>query len=261
MSDPVTAYLEKHKITGMLNGIVNELVADQPDDPISFLINGLLKEANARGQEPALLQRLVELKQTLLQDQKAAAAAAAEKVKLEEEAAKLKNRVTHLLRTLDEFEKKGPAAPAAGAPAAASLTSVPPGHTPFSWAGGVEVAAPAAGAAPPVSSGGAVAAVGGDLTQEKFSQRVAVATLLKASPDVEGQKVLVCGWIRTNRSQKKLCFISINDGSCQTSLQLVLEKGQLSEAQWEAAKAAGNGSAVRVEGCLKVRRGQTIRPN
>ena len=108
MSDQVTAYLEKHKITSMLNGIVNELVADQPDDPISFLINGLLKEANARGQEPALLQRLVELKQTLLQDQKAAAATAAEKVKLEEEGAKLKNRVTHLLRTLDEFEKQGP---------------------------------------------------------------------------------------------------------------------------------------------------------
>ena len=58
MPDAIEAYLEKHQISPMLNGIVNELVAEMPDDPISFMINGLLKEAATRGQEPALLQRL-----------------------------------------------------------------------------------------------------------------------------------------------------------------------------------------------------------
>ena len=75
MADAIEAYLEKHQISGMLNGIVNELVADMPEDPISFLINGLLKEASSRGQEPALLQRLQALKTTLLKDQKDAAGA------------------------------------------------------------------------------------------------------------------------------------------------------------------------------------------
>ena len=248
------AYLEKHKITPMLNGIVNELVTELPDDPISFLINGLLKEANARGQEPALLQRLLELKQTLLVDQKAATAVAAEKAALQEESEKLKNRITHLCRTLDEMEKGGasaaPTSAANGVVVPSGLIGVPPGHTAFSWAGGVETGAPVTNGVAPAAP---AAPVAGDLAHEKFSNRVAVATLLKASTDLEGERVSVCGWIRTNRTQKKLCFISINDGSCQTSLQLVLEKDKLPAEAWEAAKGAGNGSAVRVEGCLKVR--------
>ena len=44
---------------------MNDLVTDMPKDPISFLINGLLKAAAARGQEPDLLLRLQELKQHL----------------------------------------------------------------------------------------------------------------------------------------------------------------------------------------------------
>jgi len=62
----------------------------------------------------------------------------------------------------------------------------------------------------------------------------------------------VCGWVKTNRNQKKLSFMSINDGSAHAHLQLVLEKDKLSPEQWEAAKSCGNGSAVRVEGLLKL---------
>ena len=175
--DAVMTYLEKHKITPMLNGIVNELVREQPDDPISYIINGLLKEANARGQDPALLQRLVELKQTLLQDQKEAGKVAAEKVRLEEDAEKLKYRVTHLCKTLDELEKgSGKAAPNEAAPAASaavpSAAGVPLGHTAFSWAGGAVFEVPAASAAASSASSGAVSA---PLLQEPFSARVAVA--------------------------------------------------------------------------------------
>lgn len=204
--DPI-GYIEKHKITPMLNDIVNSLVVEQPDDPISFIINGLLKEANVRGQEPALLQRLVELKQTLLKDQKAADAVAAEKAKLEQETGKLKNRITHLLRTLDEFEKKGPTTKTALAPAA-NVSSVPPGHTPFSWAGGVEVAAAPATSAAPVAS----ASQGGALTSEPFSARVAVAKVLKHGSAAIGSEVAVGGWARSIRFQKDITFVKLSDG-------------------------------------------------
>ena len=41
-------------------------------------------------------------------------------------------------------------------------------------------------------------------------------------------------------------------GGGQANLQLVLEKGKLDPAAWEAAKGAGNGAAVRVAGPLKL---------
>ena len=262
-TDPIDDYLKKHDITKMLNGIVNDLVASMPDDPISFLINGLLKEASTRQQEPALLLRLQELKQTLLKDQKAADAALGDKKKLEDENKKLSCRITHLLQTLDELEKGGDGGGGGGggggstAGATPSLANVPPGHTPFSWAGGVEfagggggaVAAPAAAGAPAAGGGGGGAK--GGLTPERFSNRVAVATLLSAGDDAEGKHVVACGWVRTNRVSKKLCFMSINDGSTNGVLQLVIEKDKVAAEQWEAVKTCGNGAAVRVEGTLK----------
>tara|TARA_B110001452_G_scaffold100499_1_gene83368 strand:+ start:426 stop:752 length:327 start_codon:yes stop_codon:yes gene_type:complete len=68
MADASMAYLEKHGVAPMLNGLVNDLAASKPDDPISFLINGLLKEATARGQEVALMARLREIKETLAKE-------------------------------------------------------------------------------------------------------------------------------------------------------------------------------------------------
>jgi asparaginyl-tRNA synthetase len=270
MADPVPAYLEKHSITGMLNGIVEDLVKEQPADPITFLINGLLKESTKRGQETALLQRLNELKTTLLKDQQEVKGLAAEKKALEEEISKLQYRVTHLCLTIDEMEAGGATSGGSSAKASggggvgvtvsesgvklpASLIGVPPGHTPFSWAGGVAVGgAPSAGssAGTGTSAKGASAPSSG-LPKERFSDRVAVATLLKASGAAEGTRVVVMGWVKTNRTQKKLCFMSINDGSCASHLQLVVTKDEVPEAMWEAATGAGNGASVRVEGCLK----------
>ena len=264
MPDAIEMYLDKHKISGMLNGIVNELVVHLPEDPINFLINGLLKESTKRGQETALLQRLNELKVTLIKDQREAGGLAAEKKTLEEEKSKLEYRIKHLTKTLDEMEKGGGSVGGGGGKTAsgggggraveqphpvnipASLLGVPPGHTPFSWAAGVSVGGGAAASAPDKAEETA------ELPSERFSARVAVATLLKASTEAEDKEVVVCGWLRTNRTQKKLCFMSVNDGSCQQSLQLVLTKDEVDEATWEAAKSAGNGSAVKVTGKLKV---------
>mmetsp|Transcript_33638 Transcript_33638/g.99754 ORF Transcript_33638/g.99754 Transcript_33638/m.99754 type:complete len:144 (-) Transcript_33638:3880-4311(-) len=101
------AYLEKHGVTKMLDAIVNELVSEKPADPISFLINGLLKEAGKRGQEPALLQRLVELKKTLLSEQAEASKTLDEKAKLSAEVDKLAYRIKHLCKALDTAEANG----------------------------------------------------------------------------------------------------------------------------------------------------------
>jgi uncharacterized protein YPO0396 len=100
----------------MLNAIVNDLVAVTPDDPIGFCIDGFLKEAAARQQEPALLARLHAVKATLIKEQQEAVA---EKAALKAE--------------LDTLRKGGGGA-SASAPAA--TRRVPPGHTPFSWSGG-----------------------------------------------------------------------------------------------------------------------------
>ena len=140
-SEQAMTYLEKHKVAATLNGIVNELASAMPGDPISFLINGLLKEAHARGQDVCV-----------------------------------------------------------GAGAGLHLIGLPDGATP-------SVAAPTALVAPAAKAGAkAVRAGGTDLPSERYSARVAVATLLQASSEAEGKQVTVCGWVRTNRTQKKLCF-------------------------------------------------------
>ena len=158
------AFLEKHGVSPMLNAIVNELVAATPGDPISFLINGLLKEAHARGQDVCV-----------------------------------------------------------GAGAGLQLIGLPDGSASNALAPAMVPKAGAKAGAPQPARGSG----GADLLQEPFSARVAVATLLQASAEAEGKPVVVCGWLRTNRTQKKLCFMSLNDGSCQASLQLVLEKDKV----------------------------------
>ena len=135
--DPV-AYIEKHGVTAMLHGAVNDLAREAPADPISFLINSLLKAAAERGQEPSLMVRLRSIQTTLQEEQKTAVAMQEENAVLKrriaelekggggggaaagkpkpavpaastaqaEENEKLQYRIKHLLRALDELEQK-----------------------------------------------------------------------------------------------------------------------------------------------------------
>ena len=259
MADPIEAYLAKHRIAEMLNGIVNELVVSKTEEPIDFLINGLLKEATARHLKPALVQRLQEVRQNIVDDKKKVSDLSDENKKLEAEVDQLKYNVVHLRKAMDELEKWGGGGRGGGGGVAVSsvtagvavpsgLIGVPPGHTPFSWAGGI--ASGNGGGNSSDSTTSVPASV--ELRSEPFSDRISVATLLKASEAAQGKSVLVCGWVRTNRPSKKLCFMSINDGSTNTNLQLVFEKDKLPTEQWEAAKSCSNGSAVRIEGNLKL---------
>ena len=53
-----------------------------------------------------------------------------------------------------------------------------------------------------------------------------VPTLIKdlLSTKPEGQKVTVCGWVRTVRDSKNLVFIQVNDGSCFANIQLTFDR-------------------------------------
>ena len=230
------SYLERHAIAPMLDGIVNELAREQPDDPISFLINGLLQAAAARGSEPVLVQRMNELKLTLIKDQEAALAT-------QTEARKLKYRVNHLNRTLDEMEKQGPDPASATSAPAADVGAVPIGHTPYSWAGGVELAAPAP------TGGASAVATSTKLERCAFSDRVQISHIFDAGAAAVGQKVSVSGWARTIRIQKGMGFAALNDGSTLANLQLVLDKSKT--GGWaEIAEQAATGCAICAVGEL-----------
>ena len=43
----------------------------------------------------------------------------------------------------------------------------------------------------------------------------------------DGQKLTVCGWVRTVRDMKNFGFVELNDGSCLKSLQIVFERSGL----------------------------------
>ena len=53
-----------------------------------------------------------------------------------------------------------------------------------------------------------------------------VPTLIKdlLSTKPEGQKVTVCGWVRTVRDSKNLVFIQVNDGSWFANIQLTFDR-------------------------------------
>jgi len=62
-----------------------------------------------------------------------------------------------------------------------------------------------------------------------------------------GQKVSICGWVRTVRPQKGLTFLKVNDGSTFQEIQAVVEQG----AQGlEELSSQGAGASVRIEGVV-----------
>ncbi len=58
------------------------------------------------------------------------------------------------------------------------------------------------------------------MKRTKISRLFAASGSL-ASGSLEGQKITVCGWVRTIRDMKTFGFIELNDGSCMKNLQVV----------------------------------------
>ena len=74
-----------------------------------------------------------------------------------------------------------------------------------------------------------------------------IAEILKSSR--AGSHITVSGWIRTKRDSKSVCFLEINDGSCLSNLQAVLDKNELADpAELERAHT---GASVIVSGTLQ----------
>ncbi|MDC0741883.1 asparagine--tRNA ligase [Polyangium mundeleinium] len=80
-----------------------------------------------------------------------------------------------------------------------------------------------------------------------------VQELFKQSP--VGQRVSVCGWVRTRRDAKNnFSFLEINDGSCLKNLQVIAD-GTLENYETEVKKL-GTGSSLRVEGIVVASQGK-----
>ena len=84
-----------------------------------------------------------------------------------------------------------------------------------------------------------------------FEKRQKVSQLLSSGSS--GQKVSVCGWVRSRRESKNFAFVVVNDGSCQDTLQCVVDAGT---PAFDALPRCQTGAAVRIEGVLKESQGR-----
>ena len=87
----------------------------------------------------------------------------------------------------------------------------------------------------------------------KFSLDQIYKSVKGLMPDenlTQGAIVTVEGWIRTNRSNNKIGFISLNDGSCFSCCQIVYEEEKL--FNFEAISKLLTGCAVKITGTLVI---------
>lgn len=82
---------------------------------------------------------------------------------------------------------------------------------------------------------------------------VLIKDLLAEKP--QGQRVTVCGWVRTMRDSKNLVFVQVNDGSCFANIQLTFDRNvpsqnaDVDEIESELKKI-NTGASIRAEGIL-----------
>ena len=77
-------------------------------------------------------------------------------------------------------------------------------------------------------------------------ERTTISRLYANSALYDGKTITVCGWARTIRDLKNFAFISLNDGSCFSPLQVVVEKEQLSN--YDEVVRQNVGAAFVIEG-------------
>jgi asparaginyl-tRNA synthetase len=57
-----------------------------------------------------------------------------------------------------------------------------------------------------------------------YGQRLRVARLYQSHEEILGQVIRVGGWSKSVRKQANMVFIALNDGSCFSNLQVVVDK-------------------------------------
>lgn len=55
-------------------------------------------------------------------------------------------------------------------------------------------------------------------------KRTKIKEVFSKQQSCQNQKVILCGWVRTNRAQAQFGFLNINDGSCLDNLQVVYDE-------------------------------------
>src|SRR5688572_28346611 len=75
-----------------------------------------------------------------------------------------------------------------------------------------------------------------------FNKRTKIKDLLSTEP--QGQKVTVMGWVRSFRNNQ---FIALNDGSTNSSLQVVAELGKFDD---ELLKRVTTSASLKVAGTI-----------
>ena len=79
-------------------------------------------------------------------------------------------------------------------------------------------------------------------------EKVVIRQLVRDTGRYSDKAVQVSGWIRTNRDQKTFGFISLNDGSHFTSVQIVYEKASL--ANFDEVARFRVGAAITICGTV-----------
>ncbi len=80
--------------------------------------------------------------------------------------------------------------------------------------------------------------------------RTKIATLFADSDRLGGATVTVAGWVRSIRDMKNFGFVTLNDGSCFKDLQVVLNREQLGDAEYERIVSQSVGAALVITGEL-----------
>ncbi|NCC59716.1 MAG: asparagine--tRNA ligase [Verrucomicrobiae bacterium] len=75
-----------------------------------------------------------------------------------------------------------------------------------------------------------------------------IVKILKDKDLFLGQNITLCGWARTVRSSKGICFIELNDGSSFRGIQLVVDEATCSD--YALAQKQGVGAALKATGTV-----------
>ena len=63
--------------------------------------------------------------------------------------------------------------------------------------------------------------------------RKTIASLYADAAELGGQTVTVAGWVRSIRDMKNFGFVTLNDGSCFKDLQVVVNRENLGDADYD----------------------------
>ncbi|MCK9316124.1 MAG: asparagine--tRNA ligase [Verrucomicrobia bacterium] len=75
-----------------------------------------------------------------------------------------------------------------------------------------------------------------------------IVEILKSKDLFLGQNITLCGWARTVRSSKGICFIELNDGSSFRGIQLVVDEATCPD--YALAQKQGVGAALKATGTV-----------